>query len=180
MNKKVRILIKSQTQRKSAERSRPPVRDESEALEEVKTLFQALRVRVLPRPKKSDGELLDPVLPGNLTKLSDEALGNLLGDFAKMVQFIKPRMALKSVELAIQRRRERIIRAQVRAEKHGTVHDKDAQVDCDSRTREAGFHVLVSEGVGTMTDAVMEGYIIGRDTVSREITRRISLLGGDR
>ena len=147
-----------------------------EASLQVKKGFASLQVRVPARPVLSTGELLEPLLPADLTVLNDVQLGRLYSEFACMAQFVQLHLAAKSVNTAIQRRIERHIRASVRLEKDGTVEDKTAQVDVDIRSIDASFEAAVAEGVEVMTKGVMDMYVSGRDAISREITRRQMIL----
>lgn len=143
---------------------------------EVTKGFASLQVRVPPRPALKNGQLLEPLLPEDLTVLNDVLLGRLFSEFACMAQYVQLHLAAKSVNTAIKRRIERHIRASVRLEKDGTVEDKTAQVDVDIRSIDISFDLAVAEGVEVMTKGVMDMYVSGRDAISREITRRQMIL----
>lgn len=151
-----------------------------EVFERIDKKFRTLGLRVPPRPVGEDGEPLDPVLPPDLTALSDQQLGRLFSQFACMAQYIQLYLARRGVETAVYKSEEKKLRAKVRLEKSGTSPDKDAKAEVDPRVREMGFHYLVAEGAWTMTDAAMNAFLIGRDATSREMTRRISLLQNGR
>lgn len=135
-------------------------------------VLKELDVRTVPRPKEAGGIPLNPVLPSDLTLLDDVELGRLFSEFACMAQYVKLRLAVKAVMFSYAKRGEKIVRAKTRLEKSGTVEDKSAKVEVDPRVREASFQTLVSEGADSLTDAVMECYLIGRDMCNREQTRR--------
>jgi hypothetical protein len=119
-----------------------------------------------------DGEYLNPVLPTDLTVLDDVAVGRLFSEFACMAIYVKLCLAVRVVETAEVKRSDKIMRARVRLEKEGTVEDKAAQVEIDHRTKSVSRELLLGEGVETLTSALMEAYLIGRDAVSRELSRR--------
>ncbi len=173
-------LTEPQPPESSTELSNASAFDTDEVLQVIREQFAKLKLELPARPRKSNGDLLNPTLPSNLTTISDDKLGELYGDFAAMIAYVRPRLAMKELLLKIQRRRERIIRAVARAGKRGTVHDKDYEMERDQRVIDAVFDVAVAEGVESMTSAILSGLVDGKDTLSREITRRISLVTGDR
>lgn len=146
------------------------------AMARMHARVEAMKLRLPPRPMKrlKGGEEipLDPALPSDLTLLTDEKLGRLFSEFACMAQYVTFTLAMRSVEASAKKAREKFTRAKVRMEKTGTVVDKEAKVEVDPRTREAVFDHTVADGTEVLTRAVMEGYLIGRDACSREMTRR--------
>lgn len=139
---------------------------------EVKRLF-----RIPRRPKNPDGSFLDPQLPTDLTLVEDEELGRIHSEFACMARYAQLVIAVKAVEAAKVKRGDKVIRARVRLEKSGTNPDKDAKTEIDPRTRQSAVEVLIGEGVESMSKAMLEGYLIGRDACSREQTRRQWMTG---
>lgn len=144
-------------------------------LESIKARLREMKVRAPRRPKNEDGSLLEPVLPADITAISDLALGKLHGEFACMAQYAQFQHALRAVEYSVEKRHDKITRAKVRMEKSGTNDDKAAKVEVDSRCRESSLRLLVGEGQERLTEAVLNGYTIGRDLCSREMTRRIGM-----
>lgn len=129
----------------------------------------------IPRPQKpsrSDGSLIEPVLPPDLTVLTDEALGRLFSEFALCAQWAQLLLATYAVKTATKKRADKMTRAQVRLEKSGTNQDKEAKVELDPRTSESSYKLLLGEALSSLTDATLQGYLIGRDACSREMTRR--------
>lgn len=155
-------------------RSRP--RDDSEeVLDAIRHQLKRMKLRAPPRPRDEDGKLLDPIIPADITQLTDERLGQLQSEFAAMAQYTQMQLALRAVEHAIAKRNDRIMRARVRLEKSGTNDDKAAKTDVDSRAKKTTQMLLVAESAERLTQAVHDGYIIGRDLCSREQTRRQQL-----
>jgi hypothetical protein len=145
---------------------------EDRVMDRVRERFDTLRVRTPARPTDSKGEPLNPRLPNDLTTLNDEELGRVFSEFACMCVYVKMHLAVRAVEHAEAKRRDKITRAQVRLTKEGTVEDKAAQVEVDSKTRSSSYELLVVEGTEVMTSALMESFLIGRDAASREMSRR--------
>jgi len=146
--------------------------DETEFLADLTARARKAHLPRFERPKYADGTLLEPSLPPDLTILTDTQIGKLFSEFAAMAQWSQMRLAVYNVEQATKKRVEKMTRAKVRLEKSGTNQDKDAKVEIDPRTRAAGYEALLGEAIFTMTDAVLQGYLIGRDACSRELTRR--------
>lgn len=145
---------------------------ETKAVQEIKQKLDRMQIRLPARPLLESGEPLNPQLPPDLTYLTDTALGKLFSEFCCMAQYAQLQLAVKSVETSVRKRIEKVTRAESRLTKEGTVGEQEAQVDIDPVVREASFHVLVNEGTETMTNAMLQGYMIGRDACSRELTRR--------
>src|SRR5690606_27348099 len=101
----------------------------------------------------------DPVLPADLTRLNDQELGRLHSEFVCMAQYAKHIVAMRSIERTIARRREKIVRAQVRLKKQGSHHDRAAMVEVDNETVSSSFSATVAEGAELLTNAMFEGYI---------------------
>jgi len=148
------------------------IKKAADPLKAAKQRLRELRLRAPTRPVNDDGTALNPQLPPDLTALNDVEIGRLHSQFACMAQYAITRLAIMAVETAVAKKEEKFVRAKVRTEKSGTVADKDMKVDLDRRTRSAGHHTLVGESTEGLTRAVLEGFLIGRDATSREMTRR--------
>jgi hypothetical protein len=147
---------------------------QSEVLELLRERLQKMRLRVPRRPKDIDGNPLDPQMPADITMLNDEQLGRLHGEFAAMVSYVYGQLGLRAVEHSISKRADKLMRAQVRLGKSGTVEDKAASTETDSRTRAVSELLLVAEATERLTQAIHDGYLVGRDLCSRDMTRRMS------
>lgn len=158
---------------------KPSVKDDSEEIIELlRDRLRQMKLRVPRRPRGAHDRPLDPKVPRDITMLNDEQLGRLHGEFAAMVAYVNGQLGLKSVEAAIARRADKITRARVRLTKEGTVDDKAAETEIDPRVVETGELLLVAESVEVMTKAIYDGYVVGRDLCSRELTRRMNLIQG--
>ena len=134
--------------------------------------FRRMGLPLPRRPKDRDGKDLNPQLPTDLTALNDAQLGKVYGEFCVMAQYAQTRLAVHSVTKSVQEAARRYAAAETRLRKEGTVADKASQAEVDPRVRARAVAVLVGESVETLTQAVLEGYLIGRDALSREMTRR--------
>lgn len=157
------------------EEAQGPLFDVNAAQAAVKERMRSLQLRAPRRPLNEKGEPLDPQLPRDLTALSDIAIGKIHGEFALMAQYATLHLAILGVVAAATKKADKITRAKVRLEKTGTNPDKEAKVEVDPRVRTIGFDVLVGESTCTLTEAALQGYLIGRDAISREMTRRMGL-----
>jgi|FreactcultureFD7_1027221.scaffolds.fasta_scaffold01281_4 hypothetical protein len=137
----------------------------------VQKRLEELQVQLPARPMKN-GEPLSPRLPGDLTALNDIKLGQLYSEFCTVAQWAKAQLAVLSVEKSIAKYADRLLRSQTHLIKEGTVPDKAAQVESDSEVVKVYIDCLKTEGVEAITAAVLDGYIIGKDACSRELTRR--------
>lgn len=155
-------------------------REREVVLQQLRDRLKQMRVKAPRRPRAEDGSKLDPLLPPDVTAITDEELGRLQGEFALMAQYAQFQVALRSIEHAIAKRGDRFTRARVRMEKTGAQADKAAKVEVDPRTRAISFELLVGESQETLTEAVLQGFVIGRDLCSREQTRRMGTYGGGR
>ena len=134
--------------------------------------FAAAGLSAIKRPLREDGSPLNPVLPADLTFLDDIQLARLYSEFSLMSQYVKLQLARMVVEHSDDKRQEKMTRALVRLEKSGQVGDKDAKCEVDPKTRESAYRTQVSYGTQVLTEAMLESYLIGRDSCSREQTRR--------
>lgn len=153
-----------------------PEPDEREALSRMYARLEQMQIRLPDRPLGKSGEPLNPQLPYDLTSLNDVKLGQLYSEFCTMAQYAQMHTAITTVEKAIAKQREKFMRAKVRLQKEGTVPDKEAQVEVDSSVRKRVVATLTGEGIETLTQSMLQGYLIGRDAISREMTRRTSLM----
>lgn len=134
--------------------------------------FAEIGLSEIPRPLKTDGNPLNPILPQDLTVLDDIQLARLYSEFCLMAQYVKLQLARKVVEHSEDKRQEKMTRALVRLAKSGQVGDKDSKTEIDPQTKDSAYRTQVSYGTQVLTEAMMEVYLIGRDACSREQTRR--------
>lgn len=146
--------------------------DDFQAVEMAKARLKAASLRMMNRPVDEDKKPLDPRLPENITYLSSEELGNLFAQFAIMSQYTIQVVAIAAVERAARARIDKFTRARAHLQKTGTIADKAAKVEVDQAVRQTGFELLKGDSTTTLTEALLNSYVIGRDTCSREMTRR--------
>lgn len=135
-------------------------------------VLAALELRAPPRPSHDGKRLLDPTLPPDITRLTDTQLGTLLGEFSSMAQYVGPRTAMKAMVAASAKRRDKITRSMAHLRQRGTVGDKAALVETDPQVMETSHALLVAESEEAIVAALLESYIIGKEALSRELTRR--------
>lgn len=153
-----------------------PRRDNGEAiLLELKERLRRMKLRVPQRPKDEKGNYIDPQVPPDITKLNDEQLGKLHSQFAAMMAYVYGQVGLRAVERAIAEQTNIKTRAHVRLVKTGTVADKQAKVETDSRAETSGEMLLVAQSAEGLTQAIFNAYQVGRDLCSRELTRRMNV-----
>lgn len=120
----------------------------------------------------------DPRLPGDLSNLNDAQLGKLWTEYSAMVQWAKGVCANAEVEAAEVKRREKIVRAKAFLSAEGSREERAAQVETDPEVQRLSGEVMTLDGIATLATALFDGYMIGKDAVSRELTRRIALEQG--
>ncbi len=154
------------------------MRDGDEILAALHEQLKEMQVKMPERPLNRQGEPLDPQLPFDLTKLNDERLSKLFGEFCRMAQYAKLHLAMFAVKKAITKRQDKIARAEAQLlTQGGSVKDKAARIELDKNVHRASMNALKADGVEALTEAMFEGYLIGRDCLSREQTRRQHLFG---
>lgn len=143
-----------------------------QAMVDPNSVLRELKLRAPERPQVEQGGFIDPVLPPDITKLSDLQLGQLYGEFCAMAQYVGPRAAIKAMATASARRTDKIIRARSHLKQTGTVGDKAAQVEVDADVLQSSYALAVAENEEVLVQAMLETYVIGREALSRELTRR--------
>lgn len=154
------------------------MRDGDEVLSALHEQLKEMQVKLPDRPLDRHGKPLDPQLPYDLTRLSDELLAKRFGEFCRMAQYAKLHLAMFAVRKAITKRQDKIARAEAQLlTQGGSVKDKAARIELDKNVHRAAMNALKADGVEALTEAMFEGYLIGRDCLSREQTRRQHLFG---
>ena len=144
----------------------------SEALATIQRKYGKMQLRQVPRPVGISGNVMNPVLPADLTVLNDVQLGRLYGEFAAMAQYAQLQLAIHGVTAAVSRRDEKIVRAKARLRAECSRDDKPSFIEVQDQVKKATLDLVVCEGVAELTRAVFEGFLVGRDALSRELTRR--------
>lgn len=166
---------KRYTIRKPLEPVKPKVPDDRElVIEQMRQRLKLMKVRAIPRPRNRKGDWLNPTLPTDITLVTDEALGRIHSEFACMAQYVQFQLALRAVEHAVSKREERVVRARIRLTKSGTNDDKAAKTEVASETRAASLTAMIGEAEEMLTQSLLDGYVIGKDVSSREMTRRMN------
>ena len=138
------------------------------------------RIKPIERPVYEDGEDINPVLPQDLTRITDQALGALYTEFSAMVVWTGYRHGLAAV-----------LRAKLEAEKErtfsrlflmqsGNREEKKAKADTHPTMIEVEDDFLLAQSMETLLYPILQGYVTGKESTSREITRRQGAEWGDR
>jgi hypothetical protein len=143
-------------------------------MRDVKAIMRAMEMTAPKRPRFPNGERLDPELPSSLTSLNDVQLGDLYGQFAAMARWAQLQAAVRSREAAMKLREDRMVRAEARL-RHDRSPAMTAHIELDPQVKQVAYDLLVAESVAALTQAVFEGYLVARDALSRELTRRTGL-----
>ena len=151
-----------------------------QAIKEVYQFRKSLKIAEPKRPLDTDGARLEPVLPPDLTALSDEELGMLHGQYASMAQYATHHLAVVALRRAVCATVERRLKALARIRGKGKHYEKAAQAEIQEEVQDAVDALLVEENSHTLTEAILQGYLIGRDATSREMTRRYNLVRDQR
>lgn len=119
-------------------------------------------------------------LPGELTLLNDNQLGDLLSKLATYCGYVDTELAKASVERDIAKYALEFVRAKIRlsikssVETQGklTTKDKDDLVETDPRVVEATSRAIYTDAVYSITKTILNMAERSWDTVSRRITQR--------
>jgi hypothetical protein len=172
----VRLRIKRPAS-KDEETTQAPAPETNPATRVTRLMHQRLaaeRVGPWKRPILN-GQPLEPRLPRDLTQLNDQQLGRLLTEFCIVLQWAKGVHTLHAVEAAEAVRYEKIVRAKAFLAAEGNRETRSALVETDRAVVEASERASVADAMREMLYAVYDGYLVGRDAISRELTRRIEL-----
>jgi hypothetical protein len=142
-------------------------RDKEKAAKNLEERLKEMKLSLPPPPT-----VLNPQLPKDITAVSDRDLGRLYGEFASMAMYVGPRVALQAMQAAVDKRSDKVCRSLSHLKQIGTVADKSAMVECDATVVRTSQALLVSESTHGVTEALYNGILVGRDALSREITRR--------
>lgn len=115
-----------------------------------------------------------PQLPNDITEqsTSDQELGQLLGEFTAMCQYLEEKVAYADVAVTEQETILEAIKAEKRLLATGTVPDKTAIVLTEPDVVEATQEWLRKLAVSKVVKARSHGYERAYNAVSREIARR--------
>lgn len=153
-----------------------PAKPSPGVVERARARVHAAGLTAWRRPAGPDGRALEPRLPPDLTALTDQAVGRLWTEFCAFVQFAKGVHALHAVEAAEAARADRLLRARVYLEQDATSREaRAAAAEADPRVAASGEALAVADATRELSYAVYEGANVGREAVSREMTRRIEL-----
>ena len=138
----------------------------------MKARLKRMQLTMVPRPTKSDGSPLDPLLPPDLTRLNDVQLGRLYGEFCSMSQYVLMELAVQSVRKALAEHAERFFRSKAWLEQRGTVGDKESAVEMNEEVQRRSVTAIKESSLHTLKEALLQRYTVGKETTSRELTRR--------
>lgn len=135
------------------------------------------RLRLPKRPVTDDGDLLEPELPDDLSKVTTADLCQLMNDFARMADYAEAALALIDGQDSVTSMNEKVIqkleylRSGAKSQK-----DKEAFAFISEEALLKSAQALQRRAEKTLTKAVLERYIRGYKVLSRELTRRTTQL----
>jgi len=129
------------------------------------------------RPVDGNGVAISPQLPPDLTILSNQELGALYTEFCAMVAYAYGQAALTDVEYTIKREAHSLAKTKAMlASNEAKLYLKKAETKVGKQFQKLARDELVAESTAKLTQAVLEGFITGKESTSREITRRQGLV----
>jgi hypothetical protein len=132
-----------------------------------------LKKRGLLLKEKNEGADYDPTLP-DLIELTSNDLGNLLVKYTNAISFIAQQVAIIASEKLIAEKFLKKLGAKKMLEVEGKNREERlSKVEIDKEMLEAELKYLVASNKLKLAESILEGYRISRDTISREITRRL-------
>ena len=143
---------------------------------EAETRFQALKLKALDRPLDDEGQVLEPTLPKDLTQIEDSVLGWLFTSFARLSQYSAAHLSRAETETATLKRAFKLKAAEAAIAYNGPRGLMKASLTVNPTLRALEDQILASEALGLLIKGLHSGYLIGHQTCSREMTRRMSLL----
>lgn len=153
---------------------------EDERLEALLAKLETWRIKPIERPTYPDGEELNPVLPSDLTKLLDVEIGALYTEFCSMVSWVGYRHGLASVLVAKLEAEKNRTFSRSFLRQVGNREEKKAKADVDPEVTEIEDDFLLAQSMATLLYPILQGYVTGKEAVSREITRRHGAEWGER
>ncbi len=132
------------------------------------------RLRLLKRPL--DGEApIEPILPADITRLHNKELGKLYGQFCAMASYAHTQAALASIDWTYKMTVARFAKAKFLITATGKVTDKRLAMEADPEFQKYISEEAQAETTATLLQSVYEGYVLGKEATSREISRRMGL-----
>ena len=117
--------------------------------------------------------MLEPTLPKDLTQLEDSVLGWLYTSFAALVQYSAAHLSRAETETAILKRAFKLKAAEATVAYNGPRGLMKASLTLDPTLRALEDQILASEGLATLVRGLHSGYVVGHQSCSREMTRRL-------
>lgn len=131
-----------------------------------------LRLRPVLRPTYEDGTPLNPQLPPDLTRLNDQELGSLYTAFCAMAQWVGFQHGLATAARAKLEMEAKRVRSRVFLQQSGNREEKAAKADTHPEVIRVEDEMLLAQNLEALTYPVLNSYLIGKESTSREMTRR--------
>lgn len=143
----------------------------------VRKRMEQVRMSRWAKPCGPDKIDLDPKLPHDLTAINEHQLGMLWTQFCAMVQWSKMVATDFAVDAAEAKMVDRRLRAKafLQTKGDGSREERAAMVETEDLVVQSVNHLFYCEALRDLSLAVYEGYLTGKEAISREITRRQSL-----
>lgn len=159
----------------------PVLIEEDVRLEALLAKLASWRIKPVERPVYPDtGEDINPVLPSDLTRLTDTELGALYTEFSAMVVWVGYRHGLAAtLRIKLEAEKNRMF-SRLFLQQSGNREEKKAKADTDPGMVEVEDDWILAQTMETLLFPILQGYIAGKEATSREITRRGGADWGDR
>ncbi len=144
------------------------------AAEEVDKRFRAMKLGRVERPMDGD-QPLEVSLPEDITQVQDELLGRLYSDFARMSMFAACHVGETESKLSIVKKDFALAVAEETILYAGKAGLLKATLATHPRLQPLEEEITVLTAVLGLAKAMMKSMNVGRDSCSREITRRVHL-----
>jgi hypothetical protein len=124
------------------------------------------------QPKYKTGFHCRPVMPSDVTRITNDELGKLHGEFVLMCEWLDWIVAEADLRSASHESYLGHIKAEIRLKKSGTVADKDSKTLNDKKYIEEELKALTLNAKSKLLRARLRGYERCASALSREMTRR--------
>lgn len=149
--------------------------DEEELVEGSLQTLHRLGLRLPRKPKAKDGTELDPVFPSDLSEVSSDSLGRLLGEFTSMADYATAQLALMDTRQAITKYNEKLtVTWELLGASGGNAKLREAKATTQQKARVRALAHQVRVAEYTLLRTVAEGFTNKAKAISREITRRLN------
>jgi len=134
--------------------------------------LEGLGVTCPGQPVQSGGGEIRPMMPDDISRISNPDLGKLHGQFVMMCEWLDWTVAEADLRNVTQESYLDHIKAEIRLTKSGTIADKDSKTLNDKRYIDEELKSLTLNAKSKLLRARLRGYERCAAALSREMTRR--------